>query len=133
MIRRLLSLIVIAVAIFGSEAGLKSRLDVIHAQTRTATASASAQSATADRQAVALRTSDLGGLRLRSIGPATMSGRFVDMDVVESTSDNLLALVEAVQPVYETLEANPQFAAAIEEIRLVKEELGAPAATLQCN
>jgi TRAP-type C4-dicarboxylate transport system substrate-binding protein len=56
-----------------------------------------------------------------------------DMDVVESTSDNLLALVEAVQPVYETLEANPQFAAAIEEIRLVKEELGAPAATLQCN
>ena len=31
-----------------------------------------------------LRTTDLAGLRLRSIGPATMSGRFVDMDVVES-------------------------------------------------
>ena len=32
----------------------------------------------------ALQSSDLAGLRLRSIGPATMSGRFVDMDVVES-------------------------------------------------
>jgi photosystem II stability/assembly factor-like uncharacterized protein len=32
----------------------------------------------------ALNSSDLGGLRLRNIGPATMSGRFVDMDVVES-------------------------------------------------
>lgn len=31
-----------------------------------------------------LQSSDLAGLRLRSIGPATMSGRFVDMDVVES-------------------------------------------------
>ena len=29
-------------------------------------------------------SSDLAGLRLRGIGPATMSGRFVDMDVVES-------------------------------------------------
>ena len=28
--------------------------------------------------------SDLGGLRLRNIGPASMSGRVVDMDVVES-------------------------------------------------
>ena len=32
----------------------------------------------------ALQSSDLAGLRLRGIGPATMSGRFVDMDVVES-------------------------------------------------
>jgi photosystem II stability/assembly factor-like uncharacterized protein len=31
-----------------------------------------------------LRTTDLAGLRLRTIGPANMSGRFVDMDVVES-------------------------------------------------
>ena len=30
------------------------------------------------------RAADLGGLRLRSIGPASMSGRVVDMDVVES-------------------------------------------------
>ncbi len=30
------------------------------------------------------RTADLGGLKLRSIGPASMSGRVVDMDVVES-------------------------------------------------
>src|SRR5687768_3212657 len=28
--------------------------------------------------------SDLAGLRLRNIGPASMSGRVVDMDVVES-------------------------------------------------
>ena len=33
---------------------------------------------------VALTAADLGGLRLRNIGPATMSGRVVDMDVVES-------------------------------------------------
>lgn len=32
----------------------------------------------------ALRAEDLGGLRLRTIGPANMSGRVVDMDVVES-------------------------------------------------
>jgi photosystem II stability/assembly factor-like uncharacterized protein len=35
-------------------------------------------------QDVPLRASDLAGLRLRNIGPANMSGRFVDMDVVES-------------------------------------------------
>ena len=35
-------------------------------------------------QGTALRSSDLAGLRLRNIGPANMSGRFVDMDVVES-------------------------------------------------
>lgn len=32
----------------------------------------------------AFRAADLSGLRLRSIGPASMSGRVVDMDVVES-------------------------------------------------
>jgi photosystem II stability/assembly factor-like uncharacterized protein len=36
-------------------------------------------------QGTALRSSDLAGLRLRTIGPANMSGRFVDMDVVESS------------------------------------------------
>ncbi|MGE3889943.1 MAG: glycosyl hydrolase, partial [Vicinamibacterales bacterium] len=35
-------------------------------------------------QQVALQSRDLSGLRLRNIGPATMSGRMVDMDVVES-------------------------------------------------
>ena len=35
-------------------------------------------------QTPGLQASDLAGLRLRGIGPATMSGRFVDMDVVES-------------------------------------------------
>src|SRR5687768_17998357 len=68
MVRRL-SLVIIAAAIaIAPQAGLKSQLY--------------AQSATA--KAVALQTSDLAGLRLRGIGPATMSGRFVDMDVVES-------------------------------------------------
>src|SRR5687768_17816846 len=68
MVRRL-SLVIIAVAIaIAPQAGLQSQLY--------------AQSATA--KAVALLTSDLAGLRLRGIGPATMSGRFVDMDVVES-------------------------------------------------
>lgn len=36
------------------------------------------------QSATPLRSADLAGLRLRNIGPAAMSGRFVDMDVVES-------------------------------------------------
>jgi len=40
--------------------------------------------ATLPAQQVALQSRDLSGLRLRNIGPATMSGRMVDMDVVES-------------------------------------------------
>jgi pimeloyl-ACP methyl ester carboxylesterase/TRAP-type C4-dicarboxylate transport system substrate-binding protein len=56
-----------------------------------------------------------------------------DMDVIESTNEDLAAFVDAVQPVYEALEENPAFAAAIEEIRLVKEELDAPPATLECG
>ncbi|HYB93346.1 MAG TPA: hypothetical protein VEC39_00135, partial [Vicinamibacterales bacterium] len=43
-----------------------------------------AQQPASGSSAPVLRSSDLGGLRLRGIGPATMSGRFVDMDVVES-------------------------------------------------
>ncbi len=80
MVRRLLSLVAIASAIaLSPQAGLKTRLYV------PLSASTSAQSASADKQASAtLRSTDLAGLRLRGIGPATMSGRFVDMDVVES-------------------------------------------------
>ena len=36
------------------------------------------------RQATTLQPADISALRLRNIGPATMSGRVVDMDVVES-------------------------------------------------
>lgn len=57
MVRRLLSLVVIALCF---------------------------TSATQSQTTARLQSSDLAGLRLRSIGPATMSGRFVDMDVVES-------------------------------------------------
>ncbi len=80
MVRRLLSLVVMASAIaLAPQAGLKTRLYV------PVSASTFAQSASADKQASAtLRSTDLFGLRLRGIGPATMSGRFVDMDVVES-------------------------------------------------
>jgi photosystem II stability/assembly factor-like uncharacterized protein len=39
---------------------------------------------TVEAQSSTLRSTDLAGLRLRTIGPANMSGRFVDMDVVES-------------------------------------------------
>ena len=35
-------------------------------------------------QPAPIQSADLAGLRLRNIGPATMSGRVVDMDVVES-------------------------------------------------
>lgn len=56
-----------------------------------------------------------------------------DLAVIESTPADLAAIFEAVQPVYETLEANPEFAAVLDEIRLVKEELGAPPATLRCE
>ena len=68
MFRRLLSLVVITCAVVVSQAGLETRLYV----------PLSAQAA------ATLRSTDLAGLRLRGIGPATMSGRFVDMDVVES-------------------------------------------------
>jgi photosystem II stability/assembly factor-like uncharacterized protein len=36
------------------------------------------------RQPAVIQSADLAGLRLRTIGPATMSGRVVDMDVVEA-------------------------------------------------
>src|SRR5262245_24227596 len=38
-----------------------------------------------------LKSSDLPGLRLRNIGPAAMSGRFVDLDVVESNPYTMYA------------------------------------------
>jgi TRAP-type C4-dicarboxylate transport system substrate-binding protein len=56
-----------------------------------------------------------------------------DLEVLESTTADLATIFEAVQPVYETLEENPEFAAVIDEIRSVKEELVAPPATLRCE
>jgi TRAP-type C4-dicarboxylate transport system substrate-binding protein len=56
-----------------------------------------------------------------------------DLEVLESTTADLAAIFEAVQPVYETLKENPEFAAAIDEIRTVKQELAAPPATLRCE
>ena len=69
MFRRFLSLVVIASTFVAIDSRISATAD-------------SQSSATA--KAAALQTSDLSGLRLRGIGPATMSGRFVDMDVVES-------------------------------------------------
>lgn len=48
---------------------------------------------------------------------------------LKSTTADLAAFLDAVQPVYETLEQNVELAAVIDEFRLVKQELGAPA----CN
>jgi TRAP-type C4-dicarboxylate transport system substrate-binding protein len=56
-----------------------------------------------------------------------------DLEVLESTAADLAAIFEAVRPVYEMLEENPDFAAVIEEIRTVKEELAATPTSLQCN
>jgi TRAP-type C4-dicarboxylate transport system substrate-binding protein len=56
-----------------------------------------------------------------------------DLEVLESTTADLAAIFEAVQPVYGILAENEQFAASIEQIRSVKEELAAPPASLQCN
>ncbi|MFA5910410.1 MAG: hypothetical protein WC815_16630 [Vicinamibacterales bacterium] len=71
MVRRtLLSLVVIAISIAPiPQAGLERAGLTTRVYTQAAPA---------------LQSSDLAGLRLRGIGPATMSGRFVDMDVVES-------------------------------------------------
>jgi hypothetical protein len=73
--RRFVSVLLLAALLagFSIEPGLKTRLHVLNAQP----------------QAAALRTTDLAGLRLRGIGPATMSGRFDDMDVVESNPYNM--------------------------------------------
>jgi photosystem II stability/assembly factor-like uncharacterized protein len=51
-----------------------------------------------------LRSSDLSGLRLRNIGPATMSGRFVDMDVVES-DPQIMYVASATGGVFRTRDA----------------------------
>jgi photosystem II stability/assembly factor-like uncharacterized protein len=52
----------------------------------------------------ALSSSDLSGLRLRTIGPATMSGRFVDMDVVES-DPHIMYVASATGGVFRTRDA----------------------------
>src|SRR5687768_9965126 len=54
-------------------------------------------------QGTTLRSSDLAGLRLRSIGPANMSGRFVDMDVVES-SPMTMYVASATGGIFRTLD-----------------------------
>jgi photosystem II stability/assembly factor-like uncharacterized protein len=51
-----------------------------------------------------LVTDDLSGLRLRNIGPATMSGRFVDMDVVES-DPYIMYVASATGGVFRTRDA----------------------------
>jgi photosystem II stability/assembly factor-like uncharacterized protein len=51
-----------------------------------------------------LRTGDLAGLRLRNIGPATMSGRFVDMDVVES-DPSIMYVASATGGMFRTRDA----------------------------
>jgi len=56
-----------------------------------------------------------------------------DLAVLEATGAGLASILEAVQPVYQTLEGNSEFAATIEQIRSVKEELAVPPASLQCN
>src|SRR5688572_20272511 len=53
------------------------------------------------QQPATLQTSDLAGLRLRGIGPATMSGRFVDMDVVES-NPYIMYVASATGGIYRT-------------------------------
>ena len=47
---------------------------------------------------------DLAGLRLRNIGPANMSGRFVDMDVVES-DPSIMYVASATGGVFRTRDA----------------------------
>jgi photosystem II stability/assembly factor-like uncharacterized protein len=51
-----------------------------------------------------LRTTDLSGLRLRNIGPANVSGRFVDMDVVES-DPYIMYVASATGGVFRTRDA----------------------------
>ena len=60
-----------------------------------------AQQPASASSAPVLRSSDLGGLRLRGIGPATMSGRFVDMDVVES-NPFIMYVASATGGIYRT-------------------------------
>ncbi len=67
---------------------MKPFMRVLSALMLFATAAAETAGLKAGRDAAAqetaIRAGDLTGLRLRNIGPANMSGRFVDMDVVES-------------------------------------------------
>jgi photosystem II stability/assembly factor-like uncharacterized protein len=61
----------------------------------------------------ALRASDLAGLRLRNIGPANMSGRFVDMDVVES-DPRVMYVASATGGVFRTRDAGITWEAVFE-------------------
>ncbi len=61
----------------------------------------------------ALAASDLAALRLRNIGPATMSGRFVDMDVVES-DPKVMYVASATGGVFRTRDAGITWEAVFE-------------------
>jgi len=89
--RRLLSLVVIALAAaaapeWATLKGSPHQTAVLQAQA-----------------APVLQSSDLAGLRLRNIGPATMSGRFVDMDVVES-NPFIMYVASSTGGMYRTLD-----------------------------
>lgn len=95
--RRFVSvLLLIAIAVTGgadwTNLELRPHAQLLHAQGQTATA-----------KAVVLQPSDLAGLRLRNIGPATMSGRFVDMDVVES-NPFIMYVASSTGGMYRTLD-----------------------------
>lgn len=95
--RRFVSaLLLIAIAVTGgadwTNLELRPHAQLLHAQGQTATA-----------KAIALQPSDLAGLRLRNIGPATMSGRFVDMDVVES-NPFIMYVASSTGGMYRTLD-----------------------------
>ena len=54
------------------------------------------------------------------------------MEVLEATAEDLEAIEQALSPVYADIETDGHAAAAVAEIRAIKEELGAPPATLTC-
>ncbi|MGQ0734524.1 MAG: VPS10 domain-containing protein, partial [Acidobacteriota bacterium] len=89
--------------------------DVVHAQRPAVPARALAG---VDRMgqaqnSPALRAADLAGLRLRTIGPANMSGRFVDMDVMES-DPYVMYVASATGGVFRTRDAGITWEAVFE-------------------
>ena len=54
------------------------------------------------------------------------------MEVLEATAEDLEAIEQALSPVYADVETDVHAAAAVAEIRAIKEELGAPPASLTC-
>src|SRR5688500_8349433 len=98
-LKLLTATVLVCVAVFSSgtgTAGLTPRSAVIHAE-----------------QPTPLRADDLAGLRLRNIGPANMSGRFVDMDVVES-DPYVMYVASATGGVFRTRDAGITWEAVFE-------------------